>query len=46
LLLSEHEVGRDLFLTQRTVEIHLTNAYRRLGITARSQLPAALASAE
>jgi DNA-binding CsgD family transcriptional regulator len=35
-------IAQMLFVQQRTVEIHLTNAYRKLGIEGRSQLPAAL----
>ncbi|WP_369221848.1 AAA family ATPase [Streptomyces sp. R39] len=34
-----------LFVEQRTVETHLTNAYRKLGIGGRDQLPAALRAA-
>jgi hypothetical protein len=30
--------------TQRTVEMHLSNAFRKLEIKSRTQLPAALAS--
>lgn len=32
-----------LFVTLRTVEVHLTRAYRKLGITSRADLPDALA---
>jgi DNA-binding CsgD family transcriptional regulator len=39
------EIAALLFVGQRTVEIHLTNAYRKLGITGRDQLGAALAPA-
>jgi DNA-binding NarL/FixJ family response regulator len=31
-----------LSVTRRTVELHLTNAYRKLGIAGREELPAAL----
>jgi len=35
---TNREIATVLFLQQRTVEIHLTNVYRKLGITGRSQL--------
>jgi DNA-binding CsgD family transcriptional regulator len=40
--LSNREVAQSLFLTVRTVEMHLSHAYRKLGITSRRQLPRAL----
>ena len=36
------EIAQALFVTPRTVEVHLTNAYRKLGISSRSDLAAAL----
>jgi Bacterial regulatory proteins, luxR family len=33
-----------LFITLRTVEMHLRNAFRKLRISTRTQLPAALTS--
>jgi DNA-binding NarL/FixJ family response regulator len=39
---TNREIAQALFVTQRTVEVHLTSIYRKLGITSRSQLAAAL----
>ena len=39
---TNREIAESLFLQRRTVEIHLTNAYRKLRITGRDQLPQAL----
>jgi DNA-binding CsgD family transcriptional regulator len=36
------EVAQALFVTPKTVETHLANAYRKLGITGRHELPAVL----
>lgn len=41
--MSNKEIAQALFVTLRTVEMHLSNAYRKLEITSREQLPAALA---
>ncbi len=41
--LSNAEVAQALFVTVRTIEMHLSATYRKLGIASRSQLPAALA---
>lgn len=38
------QIAQTLFVTPRTVEMHLTNAYRKLEITSRAQLSQALAS--
>ena len=37
------QIAQALFVTQRTVENHLTSAYAKLGITARPELAAVLA---
>ncbi len=36
------EIGELLHLARRSVETHLTHAYRKLGIRRRAELPAAL----
>lgn len=36
------EIAEALFLTRRTVELHLSNAYRKLAISSRDELPGAL----
>jgi len=39
---TNREMAQALFVTQRTVEVHLTSIYRKLEINSRSQLAAAL----
>jgi DNA-binding CsgD family transcriptional regulator len=39
---SNREIAQALFLTVRTIEMHLTNAYAKLEIASRSELPKAL----
>ena len=41
--LSNREIAQALFVTSRTVEMHLSNAFRKLGVSSRTQLAAALA---
>jgi DNA-binding CsgD family transcriptional regulator len=43
--LSNREIAQALFVTLRTVEMHLSNVFRKLDISSRTQLPAALAAA-
>jgi DNA-binding CsgD family transcriptional regulator len=42
--LTNPQIAQSLFVTLRTVEMHLSNAYRKLQIDSRRQLPDALAS--
>jgi DNA-binding CsgD family transcriptional regulator len=44
--LSNRDIAQALFVTLRTVEMHLSNAFRKLGVSSRTQLPAALAGAD
>jgi DNA-binding CsgD family transcriptional regulator len=39
---TNREIAQALFVTPRTVEVHLTSTFRKLEITSRSQLAAAL----
>ena len=43
---SNPEIAQALFVTRRTVEVHLTQVYRKLGIDSRDQLPSALTPAD
>ena len=40
---TNREIAQALFVTPKTVEVHLSSVYRKLGIASRAQLPAALA---
>ena len=42
---TNREIAQTLFVTPKTVEVHLSSSYRKLGITSRSQLAEALAEA-
>jgi DNA-binding CsgD family transcriptional regulator len=41
---SNREIATELFVTVKTVEMHLRSAYRKLGVQSRTELPAALAA--
>jgi DNA-binding CsgD family transcriptional regulator len=43
--LGNREIAEALFLTRRTVEMHLTGAYRKLSVSGRGELAEALAAA-
>jgi DNA-binding NarL/FixJ family response regulator len=40
--MSNKEIAQTLFVTIKTVEVHLSHVYRKLQITSRAQLPKAL----
>ena len=39
---SNRDIAQTLFVTPKTVEVHLSNAYRKLGIRSRRELAGAL----
>ena len=40
---TNRQIDQALFVSSKTVEVHLSSVYRKLDISSRSQLPAALA---
>ena len=40
--LSNPQIAQRLFVTTKTIEMHLSNGYRKLGVHRRAELPAAL----
>ena len=40
--MTNREIAQALFVTTRTIEVHLTHAYQKLDIATRDELPAAL----
>jgi DNA-binding CsgD family transcriptional regulator len=41
---SNRQIAQTLYVTPKTVEVHLSNAYRKLGIRSRQELPHALSA--
>jgi DNA-binding NarL/FixJ family response regulator len=41
---TNREIPQSLFLTVKTVEMHLSNCYRKLGVRSRHDLPKAFAT--
>ena len=41
---SNRDIAQSLYVTPKTVEVHLTNVYRKLGVGGRRDLPGALAA--
>ena len=41
---SNRDIAQALFVTPKTIEVHLSNTYRKLGIRSRRELAAALAA--
>ncbi len=41
--MTNRQIAQALFVTLRTVQVHLTHTYQKLGISSREQLPARLA---
>jgi DNA-binding NarL/FixJ family response regulator len=40
--MSNKEIAQSLFVTVKTVEVHLSSVYRKLGIASRTQLATAI----
>jgi DNA-binding NarL/FixJ family response regulator len=41
---TNRDIAQELYVTPKTVEVHLSNAYRKLGISSRRELERALAT--
>jgi DNA-binding NarL/FixJ family response regulator len=44
--MTNRDIAQALFVTPKTIEVHLSSVYRKLGISSRSQLDRALATVE
>jgi DNA-binding NarL/FixJ family response regulator len=42
---TNRDIAQELYVTPKTVEVHLSNAYRKLGIRSRRELAGALQAA-
>ena len=42
--MTNKDIAQALFVTPKTVEVHLSSVYRKLEISSRAQLPTALTS--
>jgi DNA-binding NarL/FixJ family response regulator len=42
---TNREIAQELYVTPKTVEVHLSNTYRKLGIRSRRELAGALQAA-
>jgi DNA-binding NarL/FixJ family response regulator len=40
--MSNREIAEALYVTPKTIELHLSGAYRKLGVRTRHELPGAL----
>jgi DNA-binding NarL/FixJ family response regulator len=43
--MTNREIAQSLFVTPKTVEVHLSNVYRKLDISSRRELPGVFAAA-
>ena len=41
---TNRDIAQELYVTPKTVEVHLSNAYRKLGVRGRRELPQAIAA--